>query len=790
MTSGTGYITLGTVTADSSMKFVTASASGAQYISIAGIINLNDNTINGVNIGSGTIDSSAFTNPLTFDITLVTDVDILLTNSGNNNIGSASLPLANIYAVTGNFHELTGMSPILTDSFWQKSGTSLEATGINTVQIDRNQLGTQFGNGLTLNSNSISTVGLDKDINVTAATLKSINLNSVVNVGAGNDLYVKDNIHVSGQAFFNSTNITSVTGNFTVNGALSFSSTNELTDNLVRNSNFGIPSGNITGNVTYPANWNVSMANQDFAYGPITNGAEYLTTPAALNTAMNLLNITGNYTIEGNFKKFGNSLFGDNVNQIWAKFTPILADGKQMYIKTNGQVEVGTSAGLLTAPYTLVNNQWYHVAYTWNGTQRTIWVDGVIRAQDGGNGSFQTTTEQRIFSFGANGRNFNGLANNFRISNVARTVFPSGSAAPSGTGIDGSTLGYWKFENNLLDSTPLARNLVQVGPAAGTYSDTGLGQVFSGTVASTGTDSSLAPLTQNVYVGAPHTTNWLLASGNNIDPTGITINQLISDMKPATPYNLSFFQKGFSNFSGLAIDAILSGTNSISGAPIVTSLSSTPNLITSNEWARQSYGFTTNGSGNNFNLKLRVSSPTGVSTTGVFGLTAVQVTEGPAIVPYNKHEKIQQFSLQMANVFSITINAGTGATQTIPDLSRTFFTKGGFCTINAALTPTCSRINAANGQDVDFRPQLILDGRTVAIVANVIPYATANTFPAGGNYDFSGQGNMTYSTYLEPGFHTLETKLQVFAGGSPNVGQWIFRVYNSIYSNVSVMIFE
>lgn len=787
-TSGTGYITIGTVTADSSMKFITASASGAQYISIAGIINLNNNTINGVNIGSGTIDSNAFTTPLSFDITLGANVDILLTGSGNNNLGSASNPFANISAVTGNFHELTGMSPILTDSFWQKSGTSLEATGVNTVQIDRNQLGTQFGRGITLNNNSISTVGVDKDINVTTDPLKAINLNSTVNIGSGHDIYIKDNIHVSGQAFFNSTNITSVTGNFTVNGAIAFSSTNEITDNLVKNSNFATPSGNITGTVTYPANWRVTSANQDFAYGPLTNANEYAFSSVALNNAMNVMGTTGNYTIEGNIKKFGNSLFGDNINQIWTKFGPIATNGGNFYIKTNGALATFQNSVELASPAVILNNQWYHVAYTWNGTQRKLWIDGVNVATDSTVGNFVTTTTQSIAAFGASSRNFNGLVNNLRFSNIARSSFPSGSAAPIG-GADFNTFGLWKFENNFLDSSINGFTLNLNGAATGTFTDTGLGQVFSGTVANTGTDSALAPLTQNVYVGAPHTTNWILCSGSNLDSTGTIISQPLPDLKPNTSYNLSFFQKGFSNFSGTAINPSISGSNVVSGTPVITALTASPNLITSNQWTRQNFGFVSNASGNNFNLNLNVMTPTGViAANGIFGITAVQITEGPALVPYNKQNNMQVIPISMPADFGVAVNAGVNPQPVVPGLGRTFFTKGGQCVINANLGVAAQRISASLGQDVTYETQLILDGKLISVAPNYIPYGIANSSPA--NYLMSGQGAHSYGTYLEPGFHTLIVRFSMSSGGGAGTGYWNYYVFASPRSNISITIFE
>lgn len=788
-TSGSTYIPLGTVSADSSMLLVSTSASGSRNFLIGGIIDLNTSTINGLNIGSGTIDSNIFTSQLHYDINLASGTDIILIGSGNNNIGSQTNPLANIYAMTGNFHQLVGFSPILVDTLWQVTGTSLEATGTNLVKIDNNQLGTQFGRGLTLNTDSISTLGLNKDINVSTDPLKRINLSASVNITAGNNLYVKDNLYVSGTAVFSNTNITSVTGNFGVAGAISYNSTTEGFDNQVRNSNFAVPSGNITGTVTYPANWNVTMYNTDYAYGPLTNPNEYAFSSVALNNAMNIMGTTGNYTIEANVKKFGNSLFGDNINQIWTKFSNIPTNGGNFYIKTNGALSFFQNGVELAGPASIINNQWYHVAYTWNGTQRKIWLDGVNVATDSTVGNFVITTTQSIAAFGANSRNFNGLVNNLRFSNIARTSFPSGSAAPS-TGADSSTFGYWRFNNNLLDSSVNGFTLNQ-NPAGitGTFSDTGLGQVFSGTIAGTGNDTSLSPLTQNVYVGPPHTTNWLLASGTNIDPTGVYITQALPDIKLNTPYNLSYFWKGFSNFSGINILPSISGTTA-SGTPSITALSTSANIITNNDWTRQVASFTTPASGSNFNLSVGIASvsATGIISTGVFGLTAFQLTEGPAIVPYKPHERMQIISINSPTTFSVAVNAGVGANPLVPQFGRTFYTKGGYCVINASLVTQVNRTTAANSEDISYSPLLILDGKQVAGASHAIPYGMANTIPTG--YTLSSNSPMTFSTYLNEGFHTLQLRLLISSGGGTNVGVWTYNVVGGDLSNIAITIFE
>jgi hypothetical protein len=784
--TGVGYITIGTVTADGGMLFTTSSASGSSNLLIGGIIDVNTQTINGLNVSSGTIDSSLFTNPLTYDIYLGTDVDVLLLNSGNNNIGTTASPLSNVYAVTGNFHEIKGLSPIRMDSIWQKTGTSLEATGNNTIQIDTNMLGTRFGNGLTLNSNSISTAGLDKDINITTDPLKRINLDASVNVTSGHNLYVKDNFYVSGTAYLGSTNIVGVTGDFAVAGKISYGSSTQLYDNQIRNSAFSIASGNASG-VVAPAAWMISVPGQNFAYGPITNSAEYLNTPASLNTAMNVMASTGNYTIEMNIKRFGNSAFGDNYNQMWVKFSNTPANGGNFYIKTDGKLATYQNSAELTGT-NIATNQWYHVAYTWDGAFRRLWVNGLQVAADSTLGNWVTTTEQRIGAFGANSRNFNGLIDNFKISNVARTSFTSGSAY---SGIDSNTIGLWQFERNLADSTVNARSLVQVGVATGTFTDTGLGQVFSGTIAGTGVEASLSPLTRNVYIAEPHVQSLLLGSGSNINSTGITISQILSDVRPNTGYNLSLYTKNFNAAaSGLGINVVVSGTTG-SGTPSLQQLNPALTTFNSTEWSKLSYNFTTPNSGSNFNLNLGIyaTSPTGLVSNALFGLSGFQLTEGLGTLPYSSHERVKQYVFTSpVNTQNFDITAGVNGTSEVTSFSGTFTTKGGFATLNANILTDIVRSTAGFNQDTNYGLYYYIDKKLVAMSRFNLPYGMANGIATG--YGMYNMSSASATTYLDPGSHMLQVYVYYASAGAANTGYWTYRVYGLTSSNLSLTVFE
>jgi len=129
LTSGVGFIPIGTVTADTAMLLESVSATGAQNLQIAGFIDLNTRELSGANLTSGTIDSDLFSDPLHFDVSFNTGVNISFIGSGSSNIAAFGLPLSNIYSLTGTFHEINGFSAILMDAINQKMGASLEATG-------------------------------------------------------------------------------------------------------------------------------------------------------------------------------------------------------------------------------------------------------------------------------------------------------------------------------------------------------------------------------------------------------------------------------------------------------------------------------------------------------------------------------------------------------------------------------------------------------------------------------------------------------------------------------------
>lgn len=639
LTSGSSYIPLGTVTADSSMLFVTSSPSGSRDFTLGGVIDVNSNTINGINISSGSIDSNIFTSELHYNVNLSTGVSLNMTSSGSSNIASKNNPLANIYALTGTFHQINGMSPILIDTMQQVSGTSLEATGTNLVQIDTQAQGTRFGNGMTIRTNSISTVGTNNDINITTNPLQRVNINSTVNIAAGNNLFVKDNLFVSGTANFGSTNIASITGNLAVQGTLTFNNTPQQFNNLVPNPDFsqggaGSPGG--TGVGFAPAIWTSATLNTAYAYGPVPAGTpnQTLTAPAAFITALNnTLHITGNYTVEMNVNINGPSSYTSPQNSLFYKQNGVSANfnGNLLVTAASGLRFDSNAISLVSPTGVIRSKQWYNVAYTWNNAQRKIYIDGTLVGSDSVDGAWHDgSTNFWLGAFQPNQNLINGMINNVRVSNIARTSFPSGSAH---VGVDFNTLAFWSLNNTLADSTPsnftlLTNNL----PSPAPFTDTRLGQVFSGTINIAANDN-LPAGSQNSFYGAPHTNTWLLCSGTNIDSTGTFLSAPVS-LKPNTTYNLSYYAKSISNSGTLGIINYVFGLTQ-TGTYIQTPVSAIPTTINGSEWTRVNTVVTTPVSGSNFNFGLAIRNTQATGTANqIFGLTAAQATEGLALTPH------------------------------------------------------------------------------------------------------------------------------------------------------------
>jgi len=111
--SGTGSIPLGLVTVSGvGISGIDTSETYRQPLKLVGILNVNTSTIDGSIITLGTLDSDAFTNPLTADIYLGSGVSIFPTVSGTSKLGTTDIPFLEVDTKNLNVTNVSGLSPI------------------------------------------------------------------------------------------------------------------------------------------------------------------------------------------------------------------------------------------------------------------------------------------------------------------------------------------------------------------------------------------------------------------------------------------------------------------------------------------------------------------------------------------------------------------------------------------------------------------------------------------------------------------------------------------------------
>jgi hypothetical protein len=174
-TSGVGYIPIGCVTwSGTVLNINTASGCRQDLTMFHGAIDVYDGTINVRNIASGSIPCHALVSPFNCNLIMNSGMSVLFTNSGTSTIGTANSPAKTVNAVQGNFHILSGLSPIqLNASLIQLNTTSMEADSSvgARLRLDQNAKGTDvagivYASNITgRNSGNLSLNGYGVNIN-------------------------------------------------------------------------------------------------------------------------------------------------------------------------------------------------------------------------------------------------------------------------------------------------------------------------------------------------------------------------------------------------------------------------------------------------------------------------------------------------------------------------------------------------------------------------------------------------------------------------------------------------
>ena len=187
-------------------------------------------------------------------------------------------------------------------------------------------------------------------------------------------------------------------------------------------------------------------------------GADYLTLPLG----------NSNYTIETWFKRSENS----HVNLVqWGDTFAFSANKINRLSLTSSGVTHSWGFNDLNIPYNFALNTWYHIAATYNGAVRTIYVDGVAIGSDTPAG-VHDVTHNPLFGYTFSiGQFLKGAMDDFRIWNIAKTATEiNASRNCELTGTETGLKTYYKFnqgnaELNNAGITTL-NNSVSGGPNA------------------------------------------------------------------------------------------------------------------------------------------------------------------------------------------------------------------------------------------------------------------------------------------------------------------------------------
>lgn len=108
-------------------------------------------------------------------------------------------------------------------------------------------------------------------------------------------------------------------------------------------------------------------------------------------------------------------------------------------------------------------NTWYHVAFSYDGSVESILINGVVDTSFSTSGIVSTSQYVENISIGAysynnhsqHGTFLNGILDEVRIWNIGRTASQIQTTMNSElSGTEAGLVGYWKFEGDVLDTSP------------------------------------------------------------------------------------------------------------------------------------------------------------------------------------------------------------------------------------------------------------------------------------------------------------------------------------------------
>ena len=150
--------------------------------------------------------------------------------------------------------------------------------------------------------------------------------------------------------------------------------------------------------------------------------------------------------------------FWMNSNTTPAQWDALVTKGDDSWriaLTTAGKINFavgGTSFGSVTSNASVIDGNWHHVAFTYNGSTAIIYIDGVQDASASGTGSMNNSAFNVAIgeNLQATGRNYTGSMDEVRIWNIARSASQiSGAKNCELAGTESGLIAYYKFNQGM-----------------------------------------------------------------------------------------------------------------------------------------------------------------------------------------------------------------------------------------------------------------------------------------------------------------------------------------------------
>lgn len=703
-TTGTSSdVILGQVTANGLGQFISANSSGSQHLTLVnGSIDVYNGDITAT-VATGSVDSDSFVSGMNYNIIVNSGVNILSLGSGTSNLGSQSVPFNNIYANTGTFHQINGMSPIIMDSIQMKTGASVESTS-GRLRLDSSGNGVQFGAGIITTGISAGIVSGNFAITTPSGNINIFSYNGSVNLSS--PVNASSSLNVSGPATF--------TNGLVASGPID-----------LRNSTVLLP--------TSPSNQNNIIFNSDFSMGIPTyhSGGSIFNDTGATNFKSGLA------ILSPWDSRYSGTLTPYNWNSVGTDGTFRFLNGTSQDNTDAVGIDEVQSLGVALAP-TSGN---FYVVYT--GIPAAVWPTGA---------SVTGVTAQLPYSV-----TYTGLQ-------AALEDLPNiGSGNVSVAGSFGTNFSI-TFVNGLgarnLPQMSISGSTLfnPTGTVSAAFSTTTQGYTPVFTALKDPTVFFGGP-------GLNHFAR-ISGSNVSTNGSGIYFSTPVDGLKPSTEYNVSMYYKNnvsqinpSQTYFPLALYAAISDSP-LSGTSFVD-MGLTP---TGSLWQRPSANIVTPDPAQSNNIQYLVFKlePSGVTSSDVLAnIAGVQLTEGDITYPY--YHSLDGEVLSMIEPYGVT--SGISGQPWVNAITSSANVSGVRSNAGISQATICSGLFFSPGGMCDINSNIILYGSTSAQMATALIVDNTVVNTQLGTLGTAGRSfALSKKMYLSRGTHSVTVRMLEASG--------------------------